>query len=156
MIKSRFKKVSSLVLACLLLAGISAPYASATEPIPASVETLQFEDGSYLVKTVTAFPAARASNTVSGRASYDYYSLANKLLWTAWVDGSFTYNGISATATAASCGYTITDTAWSLKDSNAYCSGNQALADMTFQGAFFFSSKSITLTLTCSPDGKLS
>ncbi len=151
----QLKKVTSFVLACLLFMGVSIFPAAAARNDPALVETVHFEDGSYLVRKVTASTAARATNSVSGRATYSYHSITNQLLWTAWVDGSFTYNGISATATAASCDYTISDTAWSLKDSSAYCSGNQAIADMTFQGAFFFS-KSITLTLSCSPDGKLS
>lgn len=147
------KRLPTLMLACLLLAFFAVP-ALAAEP-SADSQATYFDDGSYLVKTVLVTATARASNTTSGRATYDCYSLTDQLLWTAWVDGTFTYDGSSATATKASYNYVIYSDAWSLKSGRAYCSGNQAIAEVKFSGGIF-ATRTVNLVLTCSPDGKLS
>ncbi len=147
------KRISSFILVCLLLASSIAP-AFAAEP-PADSEVIYFEDGSYLVRRLFTAPATRASNTVSGSVSQSYYSSTDVLLFEVFVYGTFTYDGITATATQASYDYTIYDTAWSFKSGRAYCSGDQAIAEVKFTGGIFIT-RTAKVVLTCSPDGKLS
>ena len=67
----------------------------------------------------------------------------------------FIYDGTMAKATNASYSYQIYDDEWSFKSGNAYCSGSQTIGEATFKGTLFVS-QNVTVTLTCSPDGKLS
>ncbi len=147
------RRVSSLVLACLLLVGSMVP-AFAAEP-SADSEVIYFEDGSYLVRRVFTAPATRASNTTSGTVCESYYSATDVLLFEVFLTGTFTYDGITATATQASYDYTIYNTAWSFKSGRAYCSGDQAIAEVKFTGGIFIT-RTAKVVLTCSPDGKLS
>lgn len=145
--------VSSLVLACLLLAGSMVPALAAEAPTDS--EVIYFEDGSYLVRRLFTAPTTRTSNTTSGTICGSYYSSADVLLCEVFLTGTFTYDGTTATATQASYDYKIYDTAWSFKSGRAYCSGDQAIAEVKFTGGIFIT-RTAKVVITCSPDGKLS
>ena len=83
------------------------------------------------------------------------YSSTGSALWTFTIHGMFIYDGTMAKATNASYSYQIYDDEWSFKSGNAYCSGSQTIGEATFKGTLFVS-QNVTVTLTCSPDGKLS
>lgn len=97
----------------------------------------------------------RASNTRIGTKIGDYYDADGNLLWDFTVHGTFTYDGATATATDASYSYNIYNPIWTLKSANAYCSGNQAIAEGKFNGGLLLN-RSTSITLSCSPSGVLS
>lgn len=117
-------------------------------------EIIRYEDGSYLVVTLTV-SMTRATGTRSGIKTGDYYNSDGELCWDFSIHGAFTYDGTTATATDASYSYNIYNSAWKLKSAEAYCSGNQAIAEGKFNGGFLLN-RSTSITLTCSPDGVLS
>ena len=154
------KKLKRLIVFCLSVmmfssVGISSAGAANIKPIEQGI--LYFEDGSYLTIDVIEFDSVltRGTSVVSGKKIGTYSNNSGETLWTITVNGKFTYNGLSATAIDASYSYQIYDSAWSLKSANAYCSGNRAIAEGTFHGGFLLN-RDVTVTLTCSPDGKLS
>ena len=98
---------------------------------------------------------SRATNAAAGAKSGKGYSSDGELLWELIVHGTFTYDGTTATATQASYSYNIYNSAWKLKSAEAYCSGNQAIAEGKFNGGLFLN-RSTSITLTCSPTGVLS
>ena len=98
---------------------------------------LTFADGSVLIETVPCKINSRSGSTTDQKTYYRMDS-SNNLLWSATLTGSFTYNGVSSTCTAASCTTTIYDSAWSEKAVNAYASGSSANADVTMVRKFLF------------------
>lgn len=122
-----------------------------------STDVILFEDGSYLVVTLTEYRAfaARTVYSRTGGKTVTYYNSDDELCWDFAVHGTFTYDGTTATATNASYSYNIYNSAWKLKNAEAYCSGNQAIAEGKFNGGFLLN-RSTSITLTCSPTGALS
>lgn len=70
------------------------------------------------------------------------------------VYGTFEYDGSSAEAVYAGYSYSKYN-GWSFKSGEAYCSGNTAVASVTF-GKFALPNVNLVLKLSCSPDGVLS
>lgn len=131
--------------------------------IASATDTQQYtkylEDGSYFVTTIThdtEFFILERVNTkqTSGKKVTEYYNKKNELLLDFCVYGTFTYDGHVAEATNADYSYNIYDSEWINNSASAYCSGASAIAQGTFTG--ILRPVSITSTLTCSADGKLS
>lgn len=152
----QLKRVSAFILALSIAFGAVMPMASAAKTEEASqLETIWFEDGSRIEKRITTDYSSCSSHTTRGTASASYYSSANKLLVVLNVHGTFTYDGITATATSATYSYQIYESVWNFKSGEAYCSGNQAIAEAAFSGGIFLT-RTITAVLSCSPTGTLS
>ena len=124
--------------------------AAAASVADTDVRTICFAD---IGPAVTS--SARAVRTTSGSKTATGYSSTGSALWTFTIHGMFIYDGTMAKATNASYSYQIYDDEWSFKSGNAYCSGSQTIGEATFKGTLFVS-QNVTVTLTCSPDGKLS
>lgn len=127
-------------------------------------ETIEyFEDGSYVVVTVTR-PSGRTARAttyqMSGSKAYIDYNQNGEELWRFTVNGTFTVNeGVSATCTAATYTISITNTAWSNKSASAYASGNQAIGDATFIRKLLgitVETRDCHVVLTCDEYGNLS
>lgn len=135
---------------------ITSAFAAETE----SPRILKFEDGSYVVITIEedqspdGVSSLSGKRTKSGTKNYDYYNGSNKLVLTFRVHGTFEYDGVTASAIGASYSYDIYDSSWSFVDGNATYSGATATATGRFKRSPFPSS--ISVSLTCSPDGVLS
>lgn len=142
---SIFSVIALLVFACISV--------SAAEP---SAETIiYFEDGSYVITTVTEDAgSARASGTKSGKKERSYYNSADELVFVFRVHGSFTYTGTSVKATDADYSYTIYSSDWSFKSGSASYSGATATARGSF--AHGLVPNTATVALTCSANGTLS
>lgn len=112
-----------------------------------------YPDGTYAVITTYADTSLTRSNTKSGRKDYNYYD--NGLAWTFTVYGTFSYNGRSATCTAASYDYDIFNTAWQISSGSANPKGSSAVASGVMKKS---SGKKVypKVTLTCSGNGQLS
>lgn len=140
-----------------LLASLCAIPALALEAPETSVDVVYFEDGSSLTVEMAVYDnsLARTSGVISGHKTGTYKNSSGDVQWTLTVYGTFSYDGTTATATAASYGYEIYNSSWSLSTADAYCSGASAIATATFVGSFILH-RSTSLPLTCSPDGVLS
>lgn len=120
-----------------------------------------FEDGSYCVSTITEElnplqPSYLTASfkTKTGTKTSKYYNSDNVLCFTVKVTGTFTYNGSTAKATAASYSYSIGNTAWHFSSGKATYSGATATATCVFRHTIL--KRTLTSSLTCSPTGVLS
>ena len=120
-----------------------------------------FEDGSYCISTITQAPnpmqpnyLAASAKTKTGTKTSKYYNSDNVLCFTVKVTGTFTYNGSTAKATAASYSYSIGNTAWHFSSGKATYSGATATATCVFRHTIL--TRTLTSSLTCSPTGVLS
>ena len=95
-----------------------------------------------------------ASGTVSGNKTRDYYNSSNQLVWSITVYGTFSFNGSSAEATDADYSYEVYSSDWSFVSGSASYSGATATASGRFKHGLL--STNATVSLTCSPSGKLS
>ena len=77
-------------------------------------------------------------------------------MWSVSVTGTFSYNGSSCTCTNATVSTTKQSSSWSLSNKKASKSRNKAIASVTGKKISAGTSVTRTVTLTCSPTGKLS
>lgn len=150
----RMKRIFAMLILAVLSLSLCAFPALASNAAETTENVIYYEDGSYLVMTLTV-SMVRASGTRSGIKTGNYYDSDGILCWDFSIHGAFSYDGTAATATAASYSYNIYNSAWKLKNAEAYCSGNQAIAEGKFNGGFLLN-RSTSITLTCSPTGVLS
>ncbi len=161
--KKKFFKILSLIL--IFTFTLSVPFSTAkasdtdSTEAPDSVTYEYFDDGSYIMTTITILPStARTTNYVTATKTGAYLNADNELLWSVTVTGSFKYTGTTSTCTDASVSTTFKSSAWKLVSSSASKSGNTATA--TADGKYYFvglpvATRSITVTLTCDKNGNL-
>lgn len=113
----------------------------------------QYDNGAYAVITVYDNTTARGG-TKNGRKDFDYYE-SGSLAWTFTVHGSFSYNGSSATCTAASYTCNINKSEWYHVKGEAYPSGSAAVAKGTMRRSSDGREVYPKVTLTCTPNGVL-
>ncbi len=157
------KRYLSLFLMLVMLGGVLTFPVSATSKAPAaeiSQTTVEhFADGSYLVTTVTEYNSGARSSTKSGSKTAHYYNSKDVEQWVATINGTFTYDGSSATCTSAFTAHAIYNSAWKLYSSSSEKNGNQAIGRFRFKYyALGIPVNTIdeTVVLTCSPTGVLS
>lgn len=158
------KRFLSLLFSALILVSalVYPAYAAQDEAPEVSTETFTeyFDDGSYLVTTISSSEITTMSVAIkSGSKSTHYYNMDGKELWVVTVNGTFSYNGASATCTASSVSHAIYDSAWKLKSSSASKSGGNAIGNFTLKYYFTFvpiKTDEVTVTLNCSKSGVLS
>ena len=125
-----------------------------------TVSTEYFEDGSYMIITVTEPDVTLfATSTKSGSKSASYFNSDDEKEWTITIQGTFSYTGSSSTCTASSVSYTIYDDSWKMKSATASKSGNKAIGNFTCKLYLLgISIKTVeqSLTLSCSSTGTLS
>lgn len=150
------KKIVSVLLSLIMVLSI-APTVFATQE--SSTYTEYLDDGSYLVITIETERLSRATNTITGKKTATYKDNNDETLWTATLKGTFSYTGSSATCTASSITYSITDDAWKITSATASKSGNKAIGNVTAKKYVLgISLKTVEkeITLTCSASGTLS
>lgn len=142
----------------MLLSLCSFPVLAEDSPTTSSsVEVIYYEDGSSLtIELVTETrPITRVLKGVSGHRTVRYRNDAGDVAWTFTTYGDFLYNGSFAIADSASYDYTIENSAWTFVSGDAYCSGDTAIGEGQFRGGGVLN-RSVTVPITCSPDGVLS
>lgn len=152
------RRILSIFLLAILLAGVLPFNAYAAEPAQTEETVTYFEDGSYLVTTVSE-NGSRASGTKTGYKNKYYYNDSGELLWQATLSATFTYNGSSATCTAANCSVSINDSSWYVVTKSASRSGNTATAVLTMGKTAMgvtTTKSTYTITLSCDANGNLS
>ncbi len=154
------KKLISLCLCTTLLLCLLPCVAFAEEdPTGQSTVVAVFEDGSYCVTTIIQEEVAsssRASTQIkTGTKAKNYYNASGVLQFTLIVRGTFSYDGSTATATKAQYGYSISQTAWTFVSARTTRNGATATAIGTFRQSGTYD-RTLSVSLTCSPDGVLS
>lgn len=147
------KRLLCYVLIFALAVGVLPMYANANE-----TETIYLDDGSYITVELITY-GTRASGSVSGGKQYTHYDGSGSQNWVAVLNGSFTYNGSSATCTSSSVNVTIYDSAWYVVSKSASKSGNTAIGAVTMgmkSVGVTVMQVPVNLTLTCDANGNLS
>ena len=142
------KKVSVLLCAIAMVTSLLTP-AMAAE---AEEKVIDFGDGFYMIQTVEEYAVTRSGDIVGGKVSGDVYNGSTKI-GTATLSATFDISGATAKALTAS----ITGTGmngWSFSNGGTRKSGNRASGTARFKSGS--TTKSLPLTLTCSPDGTIS
>ena len=151
------KRFLSCVLAMVLVAAMFPVFGNA-EAYGEEVVTEVFADGSYVTESVYRMQA-RASGTVTGSRTKNYYDASGVLCWKVVLYGTFSYNGSSATCTASSCDASVYSQGWYVISKSASKSGNVASANATMGNRIdggTVNQVSASLTLRCDINGNLS
>lgn len=116
-------------------------------------EIIDLGDGFYMVVTLEQAPMSRAGDIVTGSKSGKVYLNNGTQIGTATLTGQFDISGSTAKATRAAISGSGMN-GWTYDRGTVSCSGNKATGTAYFSSGS--SSKSFTLTLTCSPTGVIS
>lgn len=146
------KRITSIILAFVMLIGILPLYGNAME-----VETIYYEDGSYA--TIEIFTYGMRASTTTGTKTYNYYNSSNVRQWKVVLTGSFSYTGSSASCTSSSMDVTIYNSNCYVLSKSASKSGNTASGTATVGEKLLgvtVSSIPVSLTLSCDANGNLS
>ena len=158
-----YKKIISFI--CLLcLAGSLNICVKAQNPTvegfdSESVQNITYlENGDCLIESVPII-ITEQRGSVTGHKNYYYKNSDGVVRWTATLTGSFTYNGTTASCTAASCVTSVQSGNWSETYNHAYPSGSTAQADVTMVRKVLFitvQTETIHMVITCDANGNLS
>lgn len=132
-------------------------YATEEQNINSSIE--YFEDGSYLITTITEEVNNARATTKTGSKTSTYKNSNGVIQWTYKVTGTFSYTGSSSTCTAVSDSYTISNDNWHMSSHSCSKSGNTANGTVTMKYKVLgITTKTVSdnVTLTCSATGVLS
>lgn len=153
------KKMISLLLAlCLVFSAILPAQAAELHMSEEDIAVVALADGGSLTIIKVEY-STLASNTITGSTSYIRRGSSGQTLWTATLSGSFTYNGSSATCTASSLSFSMSDSHYYVVSSTPSKNGNTAVGDFTIGYKILgvtYSTESYTITLSCDKDGNLS
>ncbi len=153
------KKLISLCLLLLCLLPRTAFAAEFPAPAEQGVVVVVLEDGSCCVTNIvqTELPLFSRAGTqiIIGIKTKNYYNASGELQFSLIVRGIFSYNGSTAAAVAAQYGYHISQPAWEFVSASTTRDGAAATVIGTFcqSGAY---DRTLSISLTCSPDGVLS
>lgn len=125
--------------------------------IPASAEegketVIDLGNGFYVVETLTQYPMSRSGNTASGQKTANLYQ-GTTLIGTSTFLAAFDISGSTARATDANISG-VGLNGWEYVGGTTKLSGNKATGTATYR--MNSSTKSHTITITCSPSGVLS
>ena len=146
----------ALVVSLLLLITSFVVTASAVEENEFCVWI--FDDGSYITESFTVM-GYRATGSISGSKTRNYYDGNGALDWQVVLTGSFTYTGTSATCTSSTCNVTIYDSAWYTVSKSSGKSGNTATASATIGEKLLgvtVRQIPVSLSISCDKNGNLS
>ena len=151
------KRISSILLSiAIILSTISFCATSINEE---TLETLYFDDGSYVVTTIKAvYSVFTMKGSLTKTKQSKYYDPNDNLDWIASITGSFTYNGVTSSCTDVSKSTTIYDTAWRCTAASCSKSGATATGNFTFKNYVLgvpIQTVNKTLTLTCDKNGNI-
>lgn len=151
----KFKKICAVLMAALLCVCVCVPtFAAGDESRVVSRTVEQYDNGAYAVITVYEDAASRATGSKNGHKAFDYYE-SGTLQWTYTLHASFTYNGSTATCTAATATFDKQVDIWKLIANDPSPSGSAAIARGVVQKTTTGKKVSPTVTITCTPNGVL-
>ena len=156
--KKLISAILILVLAVFPLSiSVSANGQDAEVQLSENQEMIRYSDGSYAIITLSEEFINRA--TKNGSKSYNFYGANGVLGWTVTLNGTFSYDGSSASCTSSSVSHAIYDSVWKVTSQAASRSGAAAIGDFTVKRYTLLipvQTETVKLTITCSPSGTLS
>lgn len=152
-------KIITLLTIITVIAAMSATAFADTGSTVRNIEKEYFPDGSYaVIETVieesSGISLFATEKSKSGSRTYTYYNSDNKKAWDFTLNGTFSYDGTTAKATAASTSYNIYVSGWKCSNRKAWTTGATAKGSATFTYNSLMS-KDVTLGLKCSADGTI-
>lgn len=155
------KRIVSFLLAVIIIlfSFSSTCIASSNIAYSSNEDVIYFGDGSYITIDVEQDFYMRATNTISGNKSINYYNADDELKWTAVLNATFSYNGSVSSCTSANISYTIHDSSWRITSATATKSSNKATGNIVSKYYVLgLPVKTIeeSFTITCSANGTLS
>lgn len=151
-----------LIAVCALSLILGIPNLTANADVLVSENIEYFEDGSYVVTTITLSPVQTLStNTITATKTVTGYNYNKAKLYDITVRGTFKYTGSNSYCTSASiASINIYNTNWRVENSYSTISSNIAIASMTVRlytnGKASDTTEIITAGLYCDKDGNLS
>ena len=151
--------ISVILSLAVLVSCFSMPVYAAKENDIVNTSIEYFDDGSYMVITITEEAInSRATTKIASKTS-SYKDSDGTVLWTYKITGTFSYTGTSSTCTAVSDSYTISSDYWHMDSHSTSRSGNTAYGTVTMKCKFLnITTKTVThdMQLSCSATGVLS
>lgn len=150
------KRNVAAMLALLIALMVLPIHAEATQIV--SNQTEYLPDGGY-IETVITESVSRASGTKTGTKATRYVDSDGNEEWIIRLQGTFNYNGTTATCTNSVCNVTISEDNWYVVSKSASKSGATASANVTMgrkAAGITIVKPKYTLTLTCDKNGNLS
>lgn len=143
-------RILAVLLSVLCLCTV--PAFAATPQMEEKVETIYYEDGSYLQITTTVIRDAVRTST--RRVSRDYtYRSDNRVVVQYTLIGTFEYDGKTSSATNATATAGTYQSGWSLKSHHEDCSGSSVYGTATFSGPS--GDKTLGGSITCDKNGNI-
>jgi len=154
------QKLVALLTIFVLIAVMTTTAFADTGLTTKQVEKEYYQDGSYAVIETTVeqhndVTLLAAAKTKSAHTTYTYYNTNDEKAWDFTLNGTFSYNGTTAKATASSTSYNIYVSGWKCSDKKAWTTGATAKGSATFTYKSLMS-KDVTLGLKCSASGTVS
>ncbi|MGN0660009.1 MAG: hypothetical protein ACI4LA_10465 [Emergencia sp.] len=149
--------ITLLSVIALIAAASSTAFADICLTAP-QIEKEYYPDGSYaVIETTTQQDSISlfASSSKSARRTNTYYNSNNTKAWDFTLKGTFSYDGSTAKATAASTSYNIYVSGWKCTARDAWTTGSTAKGSATFTYNSVIA-KDALLGLKCSPTGTIS
>ncbi len=122
----------------------------------------KLENGDYIETIIESVDKPgilpMGNNTITKTKTKNYRNNSGTVLWSVSVTGTFSYNGTTSTCTSCSKKTTSPGSNWSIKSSSVSKSGNSATAKATatYKTATVTKDYSMSVTIKCSADGKIS
>lgn len=153
------KKIISIFLVTLVLCTIFVIPANADGIENVTIEYL--DNGDYIITYFddeNIYPDDGSKTTVTKTKTSKYKNSAGQTMWYIKVQGTFTYNGGSATCTKAAHQAAAPGSSWSIVSASHSKSGNHASATATARHHYStgYNDYTRSVTLTCSPTGVFS
>lgn len=154
------QKLISLLTFFVLIAVMTTAAFANTELAAKQIKKEYYPDGSYAVIETTveqhsSIAFLTTAKTKSAHTTYTYYNANDEKAWDFTLKGTFSYNGSTAKATAASTSYNIYVSGWKCSNKKAWTTGATAKGSATFTYKSLMS-KDVTLGLKCSASGTIS
>ena len=156
------KKLLSVFLAVIIIfSTLTVSVFASDDEIVISETTEQFEDGSYLIVTLTEEKSSnlRATSTKTGSKTFTLYNSNDEKVLVMKLTATFSYTGSSATCTNVAPTFTVYNSNWRVTKSTGTKSGNKGIGDFTAKQYVVnvpINTKDVTITITCSNTGVLS
>lgn len=120
--------------------------------------TIEYLDNGDYIETIITWEESPTRSSKTASKTSNYKNSDGDIMWSVTVRGTFTYNGTTSSCTACSHSTTAPASSWTIKSASSSKSGNTATANAvaTFKTLLITKDYSMSVSLTCSPNGTLS